>query len=179
MYLIKIPKSGTDPARSFAICDQYFDIVRKYHQLRPPNAQSNRFFLNYQKGKCTAQVIGKNKFCRMARDIAHFLKLEDADRYSGRSYFCLYLMLNFSTRNAKIITVFQLYSTAFSYRRSSPVLTKDSLNSRNTIEITSSSLNSRNTIEITSSISQSSTSINNKKNNNPENTLVNINTGKP
>lgn len=84
MYLIKIPKSEICPARSFAICDQYFDIVRKYHLLRPPNVQSNRFFLNYQKGKCTIQVIGKNKFCRMAHEVAQFLKLEDADRYTGK-----------------------------------------------------------------------------------------------
>lgn len=83
MYLVKIPKSETCPARSFAICDQYFDIVKKYHQLRPPNVPSNRFFLNYQKGKCTMQVIEKNKFCRMAQEIALFLKLEDADRYTG------------------------------------------------------------------------------------------------
>lgn len=83
VYLVKIPNLGTNTHRSFTISDQYFDLVEKYRNLRPPTMPSNRFFTNYQKGKCTVQFIGKNKFTKMPKQIAEYLSLEEPDRYTG------------------------------------------------------------------------------------------------
>ena len=47
---------------------------------------SEIFLLNYQKGKVTKQVIGKNKTEKVLRDIAIYLKLSDAHLYTGHSF---------------------------------------------------------------------------------------------
>ena len=54
--------------------------------LRPVNCPTSAFFLNYQKGKCTVQKIGKNKFGTMGRQIAKFLELPNPELYSGYSF---------------------------------------------------------------------------------------------
>lgn len=40
-----------------------------------------RFFVNYQRGKCTTQNIGRNKISGMPQRIAEFLVLPEAQRY--------------------------------------------------------------------------------------------------
>lgn len=71
MYFVTIPRENTktNVENSFAIRGSMLDIVRKYENLRPASATSDRFFLNYQKGKCTVQNIGKGKFYKMPRRI--------------------------------------------------------------------------------------------------------------
>lgn len=44
------------------------------------------FFLNYQKGKCTQQSIGVNKFGGMPQKIAKFLKLPSPERFTGHAF---------------------------------------------------------------------------------------------
>lgn len=86
LILVKIPKTKTCVPRSFTVSDDYLRIVENYRQLRPDNVPTNRFFLNYQKGKCTSQVIGKNKFTAMPKRIAEFLKLPQSEKYTGHSF---------------------------------------------------------------------------------------------
>ncbi|XP_065223183.1 uncharacterized protein LOC135847549 [Planococcus citri] len=88
MYLVKIPNPGTNTHRSFTISDQYYDLVEKYWNLRPANLRSDRFFTNYQRGKCTVQFIGKNKFTKMPKQIAEYLHLDEPERYTGHSIRC-------------------------------------------------------------------------------------------
>lgn len=66
MYLVTIPLTKNYEERSFAVTGTFFSIFEKYAALRPSAAKCDRFFLNYQKGKCTVQPIGKNKFYKMA-----------------------------------------------------------------------------------------------------------------
>lgn len=89
MYFVTIPAKNTktNEENSFAICGPMLDIVRKYENLRPAHATSDRFFLNYQRGKCTMQVIGKSKFYKMPRRIAQYLDLPDVDLYTGNCSF--------------------------------------------------------------------------------------------
>ncbi|KAL1509202.1 hypothetical protein ABEB36_003975 [Hypothenemus hampei] len=86
LLLVDIPESKTNIPRSFIICDPFVDYVKKYASLRPVNAPTDRFFLNYQKGRCTIQVVGKNKFCGMPKKIATFLGLDEPRLYTGRSF---------------------------------------------------------------------------------------------
>jgi len=69
--------------RTFTISGEYFQVVTKYMNLRPQKCKSDRFFLNYQKSKCTNQPIGKNKLGGFPKEIAEYLRLPDPDRYTG------------------------------------------------------------------------------------------------
>lgn len=84
VYLVSIPDTKTHVKRSFTIGEPFFSIVKKYADLRPATVQHKKFFLNYQRGKCTVQTIGQNKFYKMAKRVAEYLGLADADRYTGK-----------------------------------------------------------------------------------------------
>ena len=86
MFLITIPKTKNYVLRSFTVIGEFYKILKKYIELRPYNVDSNHLFLNYQNGKCTRQVIGVNKFGAMPKQIAKYLRLPDADAYTGRSF---------------------------------------------------------------------------------------------
>lgn len=51
--LITIPKTKTKVIRKFTISDYFYNIVKKYMNLRPSHVVINSFFFNYQKSKCT------------------------------------------------------------------------------------------------------------------------------
>lgn len=46
----------------------------------------NVLFLNCQNGKCTTQVVGKNKFGKMPEQIAQYLGLPNRKEYTGHSF---------------------------------------------------------------------------------------------
>ena len=54
--------------------------------MRPENVVSDRFFVNYQNGKCSIQFIGKHKFSKMPNEIALFLELENPETYTGHTF---------------------------------------------------------------------------------------------
>lgn len=86
LMLIKIPNTKTKIPRSFTVDGEFRNIVAKYEAFRPNYARCDRFFLNFQKGKCTNQVIGKNKLGKMPSDIAKYLELPDAALYTEHSF---------------------------------------------------------------------------------------------
>uniref|UniRef100_A0A6P7GY87 Uncharacterized protein LOC114348327 n=1 Tax=Diabrotica virgifera virgifera TaxID=50390 RepID=A0A6P7GY87_DIAVI len=84
--LITIPKSKTKIVRKFTINSTFYNIVKKYIDLRPSHVKINSFFLNYQKYKCTIQRLGKNKFADIGRQIAKYLNLPNPQSYTGHCY---------------------------------------------------------------------------------------------
>ncbi|KAJ8913790.1 hypothetical protein NQ315_002696 [Exocentrus adspersus] len=76
----------TKTARSFTISGEFYMIVKKYLDLRPPNPACHFLFLNYQRGKCTIQRVGINKLAAMGKQIALFLNLKDAQLYTGHTF---------------------------------------------------------------------------------------------
>lgn len=86
MYMVNVPKSKNKKGRNFTIEGEYYKIVKKYADLRPENTEISRFFLNYQRGRCTVQPIGRNKFQAMPREIVTFLKLPDPELYTRHSF---------------------------------------------------------------------------------------------
>lgn len=68
MYYVSLPKefTKTGEPNSFAIMGQMFHIVDKYEKLCPGHVQTDRFFLNFQKGKCTIQTIGEGEILQNA-----------------------------------------------------------------------------------------------------------------
>lgn len=86
ILVIKIPDTKTKVPRTFTIEGEFARLVKNYESLRPSRTTSDRFFVNYQKGKCTIQVIGKNKFGAMPKQIAEYLNLLDPSLYTGHSF---------------------------------------------------------------------------------------------
>lgn len=86
MVYVGVNVTKNKVARSFTVTGSLFDVVKRYSDLRPTKVSTNRYFLNYVNGKCTAQVIGKNKFCKMPSQIARFLNLDDPDSYTGNIF---------------------------------------------------------------------------------------------
>lgn len=89
MIFIKIPDKITP--RSFTITnhpDGGFDFLalfRKYSCLRPNDAETLRFFVNYIGGKCTKAGVGIHAFEKIPTRIAEFLKLSDPASFKGHS----------------------------------------------------------------------------------------------
>ncbi|XP_011301804.1 uncharacterized protein [Fopius arisanus] len=86
MALVTIPKTESDPERSFSICGEFYQVYKKYASLRPKKTDCRRFFLNYRGGKCVNQVIGLHKFGGMPKLIASYLNAPDPDGYTGHSF---------------------------------------------------------------------------------------------
>lgn len=84
--LVTIPDTKTKIVRNFTVTAPYYEIYKKYANLRPPNVNGLWFFINYQKGKCTVQRIGLNKFGAMGKDIAKYLKLPNHELYTGHCF---------------------------------------------------------------------------------------------
>ncbi|XP_031333961.1 uncharacterized protein LOC116163974 [Photinus pyralis] len=87
---VSIPDSKTNVSRSFTIMTEGFSInilelYRKYVSLRPKNVPHRRFFVNYQKEKCTIQAVGINTISKVPQAVASFLNLPEAHSYTGHS----------------------------------------------------------------------------------------------
>lgn len=88
LLLVRIEETKTKVPRSFTITGSFYTIVQKYAALRNPNTKDDRFFVNFQKKKCTVQPIGRNKLSQIPRKIAQFLSLPEPNRYTGNYKVC-------------------------------------------------------------------------------------------
>jgi integrase len=86
LLLVKLPNTKTKIDRAFVVREEFVRIVLKYQALRPDNLQTNRFFINYQRGRCLRQNIGRNKISNMPNKIAEFLNLPNPELYSGHCF---------------------------------------------------------------------------------------------
>lgn len=84
--LVSVPKFERQLFRKFIITDLYYDLCKKYIDLRPSNSITTVFFLNYQKGRCISRPIGIHKFAKMGIQIANFLKLPNPSLYGGSCF---------------------------------------------------------------------------------------------
>lgn len=89
--VVRIPIKRTGTARVCPISGEFAVIIRKYLRLRL-RAQSEIpiktefFFIHYRNGKCCRGNLGRRTICRMAEEIAQFLKLKNAQRYTTESF---------------------------------------------------------------------------------------------
>lgn len=85
VLVVSVPDTKTKITRKFTITE-HLELYRKYAALRPQNYQEDRFFIKYQGGKCTRQVVGINKFGKLPSEIAKFLKLPHPEKYTGHCF---------------------------------------------------------------------------------------------
>ncbi|XP_047997099.1 uncharacterized protein LOC125234756 [Leguminivora glycinivorella] len=81
---VHVHSQGT--SRTFIVPEHFVPVVKKYQRLRPKNMPTYRFFIGYRNGKCTKQVIGRNTFSALPKQIATYLKLKNPERYTGHCY---------------------------------------------------------------------------------------------
>lgn len=86
VFVINILHTKTNVTRTFTVENEFAEYIIKYRNLRPSKLSTTRFFINYQKGKCTNQPIGKNKFLGTPKVIATYLNLKDPYLYTGHSF---------------------------------------------------------------------------------------------
>lgn len=84
--VVKIPDAKMKITKMYPIFGAFAEVIRKYSKLRPKRAQTNRFLLNYQHGKCSINVVGKNRICQMPKEIASFLNLPNPKEYTAHSF---------------------------------------------------------------------------------------------
>ncbi|XP_049825045.1 uncharacterized protein LOC126265979 [Aethina tumida] len=85
-YLVSINDSKNGLPRKFLIGPLFYDKVKYYISLRPEDFKSKRIFVQFLKGKCNRQVIGKNKIGQIPKIIAEYLELADPQRYTGHCF---------------------------------------------------------------------------------------------
>lgn len=58
IFRVNLTSSKNRIERSFIVHEEFYPIVKKYLNLRPTDGLFEKdFFLNYQHGRCTKQVI--------------------------------------------------------------------------------------------------------------------------
>lgn len=83
-FQVRLIDTKTKTDRLFVIPGLFYKVSKKYMELRPLNME--QFFLNYQKGKCTKQVVGINKIGNQPKIIAEFLNLPNSELYTGHCF---------------------------------------------------------------------------------------------
>ena len=82
-YLVSINDSKNGLPRKFVIGDLFYERVKKYIALKPSDFKTERFFIQFHKGKCHRQVMGRNKIGQIPKTIAEYLELTHPHRYTG------------------------------------------------------------------------------------------------
>lgn len=85
-FIVQVHDTKTYIDRSFVIGPLFYSTVKEYISLRPPDNFTDRFLIQYSNGKCTRQVLGKNKIGSTPSVIATFLKLENPSRFTGHCF---------------------------------------------------------------------------------------------
>lgn len=86
--LVNVPNRKALGVQNFILTGDFYEKVKKYISLRPPDTDCPDLFLSYRNGKCIHQRIGINKFSTMGKQIATFLKLPNPKMYNGLSFRC-------------------------------------------------------------------------------------------
>lgn len=66
----------------FVIADKFYNFVERYICLRPADIETDRLFIEYSNGKCTRQVMAKNKIAESAKIVATYFNLKEPDKYT-------------------------------------------------------------------------------------------------
>lgn len=82
-FIVQLNDTKNYKPRPFYVGPLFYDKVKMYISLRPPNAPFDRFFAQYINGKCTCQVIGRNKIGEAPKKIATYLGLDNVNKYTG------------------------------------------------------------------------------------------------
>lgn len=88
--VVTIPCTKTHIKRVFTIINDmeginFLELFRKYIKLRS-NLQIDHLFVGYRNSKCIAQRVGIHTIGGMPKKIANYLKLDNAEKYTGHCF---------------------------------------------------------------------------------------------
>lgn len=86
IIFIKITGTKSKVVRSFTVENKFAAYVRQYMKIRLATFAGDRFFLNYHMGTCTPQPIDRHQFLATPKNIANFLALPNAEKYTCYSF---------------------------------------------------------------------------------------------
>ncbi|KAI4464162.1 phage integrase-related [Holotrichia oblita] len=86
IIVINIPHTKNKSCRKFVIVEpMWIDVVTRYLLIRP-SSDIPRLFIGFRSGKPTRQNMGHNTISTSAIKVATYLKLPDANNYTGHSF---------------------------------------------------------------------------------------------
>ncbi|KAI4461111.1 phage integrase-related [Holotrichia oblita] len=86
IIVINIPHTKNKSCRKFVIVEpMWIDVVTRYVLIRP-SPDIPRLFIGFRSGKPTRQNMGHNTISTSAIKIVTYLKLPDANNYTGHSF---------------------------------------------------------------------------------------------
>ena len=85
-FVVSINLNKNDYPGQFMIGQLFYDKVKNYMSMRPVDYTNDRFFVQYLNGKCKRQNIGRHTIGGIPKQIATFLNLKDAERYTGHCF---------------------------------------------------------------------------------------------
>ena len=119
ILIVHVPETKNVLPRKFTVEPEWTQVVKQYWKLRPRTSKDAQFFYNFQKGKCTKQVIGINKFYNIPSQIARFLNLPNVKEFTG-ILSCMSILMKLGL--CFQIILLRLCSTGHSFRRMSASL---------------------------------------------------------
>lgn len=106
VIVVRTFDKNTRKGNTFSIADaKYVNMVRKYMSLRPIKTSTDRFFLQFRKGRCSDAYLGQHFFSRVPSKVAAFLKLSDPKDYTGHSYRRTSASLSTTNERVNVISV--------------------------------------------------------------------------
>ena len=85
-FLVSIRNNKNDYAGQFIIGELFYKSVQEYINQKPTDYQTDRFFIQYNKGRCIRQPIGRHKIAAVPETIANYLLLPNSKRYTGHCF---------------------------------------------------------------------------------------------
>lgn len=85
-FLVSINDNKNDYPGQFVIGGLFYSKVKPYISMRPEEQLHDRFFVQYQKGKCNRQPIGRHEIGEIPQMIATYLNLDNSKKYTGHSF---------------------------------------------------------------------------------------------
>lgn len=86
-FLVTIHDNKNNYPGQFIIGKLFYNKIKDYISLRPNDQEfSDRFFIHYTKGRCTRQPMGRHKIAEVPKNIATYLNLDDAPRFTGHCF---------------------------------------------------------------------------------------------
>lgn len=85
-YIISVNDTKNYMPCQFIIGEHFYGIVNQYISTRPDDQFTDRFCIQFHKGKCQRQVIGKNEIGETSQLIVSYLNLENPKCYTGHCF---------------------------------------------------------------------------------------------
>lgn len=90
---VTVHKQQKNIVHKFTIIDTFYQICKRYADIRSSNNECSSFLLWYQNGRCIPKNIECNQLGEMWKQIAEFLELPNPESYAAHNFSTLFSRL--------------------------------------------------------------------------------------